>query len=89
MATADRVDRGESPRDARTAARRELGNLSQIQKATRDIWGRRWIERAMQDVRYALRGFRRNPGFAAAPRDPGPARHCAADGTIVFAYSAV
>ncbi|HEX6463561.1 MAG TPA: ABC transporter permease, partial [Vicinamibacterales bacterium] len=65
MATADRVARGESPRDAASNARRELGNLSQIQEATREVWGRRWFERAAQDVRYALRVFRRNPGFAA------------------------
>src|ERR671910_602881 len=31
---------------------------------TRDVWGRRWIEHAGQDVRYALRVFRRNPAFA-------------------------
>ena len=48
----------------RRRARRELGNLSQIQEATRDVWGRRWLEQAAQDVRYALRIFRRNPGFA-------------------------
>ena len=60
----DRVERGEDPREAAAAARRELGNLSQIQEATRDVWGRRWLEQAAQDVRYALRTFRRNPGFA-------------------------
>ena len=64
MAIQDRVERGEDPRTAAAAARRELGNLSQIQEATRDVWGRRWIEQAAQDVRYALRTFRRNPGFA-------------------------
>ncbi len=64
MATADRVARGETPEAAAAAARRELGNVSQIQEATRDVWGRRWLEQAAQDVRYALRGFRRNPGFA-------------------------
>jgi predicted permease len=63
-AIADRVERGESPRDAAAAARRQLGNISQIQEATRDVWGRRWIEHATQDVRYALRTFRRTPGFA-------------------------
>src|SRR5829696_5819874 len=64
MAIADRVARGETPEAAAAAARRELGNRSQIQEATRDVWGRRWIEQAAQDVRYALRVFRRNPGFA-------------------------
>jgi predicted permease len=65
LAIADRVARGESPRDAESNARRQLGNLSQIQEATRDVWGRRWLERGVQDIRYALRIFRRNPGFAA------------------------
>jgi predicted permease len=64
MAIADRIARGATPEAAAAAARRELGNLSQIQEATRDVWGRRWIEQAGQDVRYALRTFRRNPGFA-------------------------
>jgi putative ABC transport system permease protein len=64
MATADRIARGEAPDAAAAAARRQLGNLGQIQEATRDVWGRRWIEQAAQDVRYAVRVFRRNPGFA-------------------------
>ena len=64
MAVADRVARGETPEAAAAGARRELGNLSQIQEATRDVWGDRWIEQAAQDVRYALRVFRRTPGFA-------------------------
>jgi predicted permease len=64
MAAADRVDRGQDPRAAAADARREMGNLSQIQEATRDVWGRRWLEHLAQDVRYALRVFRRNPGFA-------------------------
>jgi putative ABC transport system permease protein len=64
MATRDRIERGEDASAAAVAARRELGNISQIQEATRDAWGHRWLERAAQDVRYALRLFRRNPGFA-------------------------
>jgi putative ABC transport system permease protein len=64
MAVADRIARGESPPEARTAARRELGNHAQIQEATRDVWGGRWLEHFAQDVRYALRVFRRNPAFA-------------------------
>ena len=55
---------GGGPRAAAAGARRELGNVGLIQEVVRDTWGRRWIERSIQDVRYALRVFRRNPGFA-------------------------
>ena len=64
MAIADRLARGESPQAAAAAARRELGNVAQVQEATRDVWGRRWLEQVVQDARYALRTFRRTPGFA-------------------------
>src|SRR4051812_16863365 len=64
MAAADRIARGETPEEAAAAARRELGNISQIQEATRDVWGRRWIEQLVQDVRYAVRTLRRGRGFA-------------------------
>jgi predicted permease len=64
MATADRIARGEPPADAAANARRQLGNVGQIQEAARDVWGGRWLLHAVQDARYALRTFRRNPGFA-------------------------
>jgi predicted permease len=65
MATADRIARGEPPADAAANARRQLGNVGQIQEAARDVWGGRWLLHAAQDARYALRTFRRHPGFAA------------------------
>ena len=65
MATSDRIDNGASPDDAVAAARREFGNIAQVQEATRDVWGRRWIETLAQDVRYALRTFSRNRSFAS------------------------
>jgi putative ABC transport system permease protein len=64
MAAADRVAHGQDPRTAAADARRELGNIPQIHEATRDVWGGRRLEQVVQDVRYALRGFRRNPSFA-------------------------
>jgi len=64
LATEDRVARGRSRRDAAIDAKRDLGNVSQIQEATRDVWGWRWLEHLGQDARYAVRAFRKNPGFA-------------------------
>jgi len=64
MAAADRIARGAPPEEAAAAARREMGNISQIQEATRDVWGRRWSEQLIQDLRYAMRTCGRNPAFA-------------------------
>jgi predicted permease len=64
MAAADRVARGEAPAEAAAAARREFGNATQVREVALDVWRRRWLEDAWQDMRYALRGFGRNPAFA-------------------------
>ena len=63
MATDDRAARGQSPEDAKAAARAEFGNISLIKDVTRDMWGWSWLDRTGQDLRYALRLFRRNPGL--------------------------
>ena len=60
------VARGLSPEAARREARREFGNVAYIQEEARDARGVRAIEDAVQDVRYAVRGLRRMPGFAFA-----------------------
>ena len=64
MAIADRVARGETPEAAAAAARRELGNATHFRETALDVWRWRWLDEARQDVRHALRGFGRNPGFA-------------------------
>lgn len=64
MAIEDRVARGMPPEQAAADARRELGNVSQIQEATRDVWGGRWMDGLAQDLRYAARVLRRNRSFA-------------------------
>jgi predicted permease len=64
MALRDRVERGESSADAELAARRQLGNIALVKETTRDIWGWRWLENFVQDVRYALRSYLRTPLFA-------------------------
>jgi predicted permease len=64
MAIADRIERGETEEEARRNAMRELGNVPLIEDVTRAMWGGVWLERVVQDVRYALRQLRRAPGFA-------------------------
>jgi putative ABC transport system permease protein len=58
-------ERGHSDSEARRLARLEFGGMDQVKEACRDQRGTRWIDDTLQDVRYGLRGFRRQPGFAA------------------------
>ncbi len=64
MEIQDRIARGLSPDEARSAARRHIGNLTRIQERTRDAWIFPALETAAQDLRYGLRGIRRSPGFS-------------------------
>jgi predicted permease len=63
-ATERLVARGLSPDAARAEALREFGNVAFLQEEARDARGVRWLEDAVQDLRYAVRGIRRSPGFA-------------------------
>ena len=50
--------------DALRAAQRTLGNPVLIRERARDVWGWRWLDDLGRDMRHALRGLRRSPGFA-------------------------
>jgi hypothetical protein len=59
------LESGLAPAEARAQARRQLGNPTLIAEHTLDSWRYAFVSTLIQDVRYGLRGFRRNPGFAA------------------------
>jgi predicted permease len=62
--TRENIERGMAPSEARAAALRKFGNPLRVAEDTRAVWRSEWVERLLQDVRYALRGLRRNPLFA-------------------------
>src|SRR5918912_880818 len=68
------VERGMDPEAARAEALRRFGDVTRINETCRDIGRRRdremrrteWLTELRQDLAYALRYLRANPGFGAA-----------------------
>src|SRR5690349_15629008 len=59
-------EEGVDAADAERQARMRFGNRVLVREQSRDL--RLWatLESAIQDIRYGVRGMRRNPAFAAA-----------------------
>jgi predicted permease len=59
------VAQGMSKPEARAAAHRKFGNLTQKSEDARDIWLTRWLRDFVYDLRFSARSFLRSPSFAA------------------------
>ncbi len=59
----DNLRSGMTPEEARRQALIKLGGLEQVKEDCRDTWSVRIIEDTLADVRFAVRSFRRKPGF--------------------------
>jgi putative ABC transport system permease protein len=61
----DAISSGASLEEAPYEARRRLGSVTRITEASRERWSLPSLDLVVQDVRYAIRGLRRSPVFAA------------------------
>lgn len=66
MQIRDNIERGMAPDEARRVARLRFGNGTLIKEDSRQVWGFRWLEELGQDLRFAVRSFRRSPGSTTA-----------------------
>jgi len=65
-ATEEYVQQGLSPEEARWAAQRSFGGVTQSKEVYRQVWSFGWLEDFSRDVRHAARTLRRGSAFATA-----------------------
>jgi predicted permease len=64
-ATDEYIRQGLSPEDARRAARRSFGGVTQTKEVYRQVRSFMWLDDLRRDLRYALRMLRRTPASTA------------------------
>ena len=62
-ATEEYMQQGLSPEEARLAAQRSFGGVTQAKEVYRQVWSFMWLTELPRDLRYALRTLRKNPAF--------------------------
>ncbi len=65
-ATEEYVQQGLSPEEARWAAQRSFGGVTQTKEVHRQVRSFMWLEDLARDLRYALRALRKSPAFTTA-----------------------
>jgi predicted permease len=63
--TQELAAQGMSGPEARAAAHRKFGNMTQKSEEARSTWIARWLSDLTQDLRHSFRGMRRDAGFTA------------------------
>jgi predicted permease len=61
---AENLKAGMSPEQARSAALRSFGNPALVRDQAHDTWAGLWLERAVRDLRYAVRQLRKSPAYS-------------------------
>jgi predicted permease len=61
----EQQEAGVTAEEAHYRAIRSLGNINLVKQDVRHTWRWSWLEQFWQDLRYGLRGLRRNKGFTA------------------------
>src|SRR5262245_52929744 len=60
----ERIAQGDSPENAYYSARKDFGSIAGAEERVRETWSAGGLDRFVQDIRYAFRQVKRNPGFA-------------------------
>jgi putative ABC transport system permease protein len=57
---------GMTPEEANRQAALAIGGVQSVKEGVREMWTLRWLDSTVQDLKYAVRGLWRSPGFSAA-----------------------